>query len=486
MNKRERFKLYELSCLEGNSGFNHLDKTLNEFLSDNFESGVPRKDDYYKFPIRQLKKNSPKKKQNNEKNQKNEMKKFRKRKGFWFNEHPNNPKFDLLSLSKKFNKKRTKNSILYKSKEDNKNNLNNDFSYNNLEILSFDSTPELHLRSPKNRIIKNNPFFSLQRNDAKTLRVQSSYLLVNRKQQNENNVKIFSFTNFLNSRLENMKSSDPQSPSSTLVKSRLKNVSFKSDNDNDNNTDSISVEKSRNKIKKVKSAFSLLSNEENNKDINNKSYLSVFDDDSNKAFHQFSYDERLKFRQKIRIKSLLYQIERAEKNYTFKPDEFRISSGFNFLKKFKRDQFLQRVKSAKQKNLFFFNYPFQINKFVRLSKKNKKNQIPHQNMCNSKSVKLLKNLQKLQNNVKKEKREIKSNERHNIELDKLKYFINKLKQKKDFDKKIDEQFKKDTVEYQEGIGKFFIYKGNGIFSGHFNVMLKGDKIAQNLVKLENL
>ena len=148
MNKRERFKLYELPCLEGNSGFNHLDKTLNEFLSDNFENGVPRKDDYYKFPIRQLKKNSPKKKQNNEKNQKNEMKKFRKRKGFWFNEHPNNPKFDLLSLSKKFNKKRTKNSILYKSKEDNKNNLNNEFSNNNLEILSFDSTPELQLRSP--------------------------------------------------------------------------------------------------------------------------------------------------------------------------------------------------------------------------------------------------------------------------------------------------------------------------------------------------
>jgi hypothetical protein len=121
-----------------------------------------------------------------------------------------------------------------------------------------------------------------------------------------------------------------------------------------------------------------------------------------------------------------------------------------------------------------------------LSKKNKTNQIPHQNMCNKKSIKLLKNLQKLQTNLKNKKREIKSNERNNIELDKLKYFINKLKAKKDFDKKIDEQFKQETVNYQGQIGKFFIYKGNGIFSGHLNMMLRGDKIAHNLIKLKNL
>ena len=121
MNKRERFKLFELSCLDGNSGYNHLDKSLNEFLSDNFESGVPRKDDYYKFPIRQIRKNSPKKKQNNEKNKKND-KKFRKRKAYWFNDYPNNPKLDLLTLSKKFNKKRTKKFPILNKNEDIKKN----------------------------------------------------------------------------------------------------------------------------------------------------------------------------------------------------------------------------------------------------------------------------------------------------------------------------------------------------------------------------
>ena len=95
-------------------------------------------------------------------------------------------------------------------------------------------------------------------------------------------------------------------------------------------------------------------------------------------------------------------------------EEIFSSKSVNFLIKFKRDQFAQRIKSAKQKNLFFFNYPFQINKFIRLSKKNKTNQIPHQNMCNKKSIKLLKNLQKLQINLKNKKREIKSNERNNI------------------------------------------------------------------------
>ena len=486
MNKRERFKLFELSCLDGNSGYNHLDKSLNEFLSDNFESGVPRKDDYYKFPIRQIRKNSPKKKQNNEKNKKND-KKFRKRKAYWFNDYPNNPKLDLLTLSKKFNKKRTKKfPILNKNEDIKKNNLNNEFNNNNLDILSLDSVRDFHPKYPKNRTRNNNPIFFLHQDNVKTPRVRSSYIFGKQKQQDINNIQSFSLTNFLNAQFENMhkKSSDPQSPSSTMVKTRLKNVSFKSDNDNI--TDSISLEKTRKKMKKVRSVLSLRSNDDSNLDLNDKSNITILDDDLGNQSHYSSFEERKKLRQKIKLKNLVYQIEKAEKNQTFKPDEYRIRPGFNFLNKFKRVQFAQRIKSAKQKNLFFFNYPFQINKFIRLSKKNKTNQIPHQNMCNKKSIKLLKNLQKLQTNLKNKKREIKSNERNNIELDKLKYFINKLKAKKDFNKKIDEQFKQETVNYQGQIGKFFIYKGNGIFSGHLNMMLRGDKIAHNLIKLENL
>ena len=104
---------------------------------------------------------------------------------------------------------------------------------------------------------------------------------------------------------------------------------------------------------------------------------------------------------------------------------------------------------------------------------------------NKQSKNILKNLEQLDNFIKEEKNNMKKEE-IKIDINSIKYFSKHFREKKDFDKKIDEQFKRDTVEYQKGIGKFFIHKGNGIFSGHLNVMLKGDKIAQNLVKLENL
>ena len=160
------------------------------------------------------------------------------------------------------------------------------------------------------------------------------------------------------------KSSDPQSPSSTMVKTRLKNVSFKSDNDNI--TDSISLEKTRKKMKKVRSVLSLRSNDDSNLDLNDKSNITILDDDLGNQSHYSSFEERKKLRQKKKLKNLVYQIEKAEKNQTFKPDEYRIRPGFNFLNKFKRDQFAQRIKSAKQKNLFFFNFPFYILRFINL------------------------------------------------------------------------------------------------------------------------
>ena len=73
-----------------------------------------------------------------------------------------------------------------------------------------------------------------------------------------------------------------------------------------------------------------------------------------------------------------------------------------------------------------------------------------------------------------------------FDINSVKYLTKRFRQKKDFDKKIDLQFKKNVMEYQKEIGRFFIYKGNWIYSAHLKMMLNGDKIAQNLVKFENL
>ena len=106
-------------------------------------------------------------------------------------------------------------------------------------------------------------------------------------------------------------------------------------------------------------------------------------------------------------------------------------------------------------------------------------------MCDKKSKKLLKNLEKLNIYTNREKNNFKKNE-IKIDINNIKYFSKHFEEKKHFDKKIDEQFKKNVVEYQKEIGKFFIYKGNWIYSSHLNTLLKGDKIAQNIVKFDNL
>ena len=68
----------------------------------------------------------------------------------------------------------------------------------------------------------------------------------------------------------------------------------------------------------------------------------------------------------------------------------------------------------------------------------------------------------------------------------MKNVLNKIKAQNNFDIKVDEKFKNDTLRYQEKIGTFFIYQGNGIYSEHLNILFKGEKIAHNVVKLDNL
>ena len=53
-------------------------------------------------------------------------------------------------------------------------------------------------------------------------------------------------------------------------------------------------------------------------------------------------------------------------------------------------------------------------------------------------------------------------------------------------KEIDEHFKEDIINYQKKIGKFYIYKGNGLFENHFTILLKGDKIDKENIKSDNI
>ena len=155
------------------------------------------------------------------------------------------------------------------------------------------------------------------------------------------------------------------------------------------------------------------------------------------------------------------------------------------MNKFTRDVLRKSARTTRKNNLFFFKSPSNINKYEQLSQKNQKKMLPHQNMCDKKSKNILKNIEELVNFINLEKKNFKKNE-IKFDINSVKYLTKRFRQKKDFDKKIDLQFKKNVMEYQKEIGRFYIYKGNWVYSSHRNTMLKGDKISKNLIIFKNL
>ena len=481
----ERFKIFDLSTLDNATSYDLLTKSLDEFLSENFESRKQKNDSYYKFPIQKKISNLSKSKQKNLNflKYKGIFNKIKKQK-YNLNNRANNLQLDMLSFSNESNQDRRKDfHIFNKNKRKTAINLIKKSNYNNLELLSSDRLSDLTLRSPKNKTYNKLTFIE-RKNINSITRIKSSNTLRNKisnfnKDKNNN----FSFNNFIRLKLrnKNRKNSEQQSQSSTQIKTLLKNASFKSDNDN--NIDSNQVNNvNKDKIRKMKSDFYLRLNEDDD-ESSKENFLIPEDDLYIQSPKNLDYNELKTVRQDIKLKNLLFEIQRGEKKNIFRPNEYDVKSRVNLLTKFNRDQFLKTIKSAYNNNLFFYNYPSSKNKFRKI---NKKNIVPHQDKCNSKTVKLLKKLQKLQDNAKNRKREIKLNKRHNLELDKLKNVLNKIKAQNNFDIKVDEKFKNDTLRYQEKIGTFFIYQGNGIYSEHLNILFKGEKIAHNVVKLDNL
>ena len=478
MNKPEKLYHLNYSFTEDIINFNNINKAIDKFLSDNFYSGILRLDCFHKFHIKNKEINPPKKRQNILNIQINKKKNFffdnlirnkrHTRKGY-IDKSP----IEINSLSKNFNK------VSYKTLKRNLSNNQIIFSKENKrnsELLSPVNSKDFDLKYSKSSTSRlNNKNIFLQLNKGNLKRVNSTGLI----QTPKNIPQKSSFSSFFANKFnKNDKSTYPQSPASTSVKSKLKNTSLKSDNKNDIDNDSISNERKKNKIKKIGSAFSLKINNKNDNeyDDNNKNKSSMFDDLLLSSNTKFSFRERKNLRQKIKLKNLLVNLERAERNIFFKPKEKNIKSQINSFKKFKT-----RAKSAS----FFNKCPFHRKSFARLTKKNKLQQMSYKNIYDEKSKTLLNNLQKLQMHVKNKRRNIKSNNKK-INFSKLKFIINNLGRTKDFDKRFIEQFKKDAVKYQKKIGQFFIYKGSGIYSEHINAIFKGDKMASNVVKFYNL
>ena len=222
--------------------------------------------------------------------------------------------------------------------------------------------------------------------------------------------------------------------------------------------------------------------------INNISESYLSDLKLNISNIEFSESQR-KFHQQIYLHKLNSDIRKFEESNGLYTNEEEIRANLISPTKFQRDLFIKDIKRASKYNDFFFKrYPFSIAKLLSAKNKQNKNkrpQSPHQNCCDNKSKKILFNIGILDkkakftnNNIKKIDLKIRTKYMKRI----LDYVVPVEHKVED----IDEEFKDETINYQRNIGKFFIYKGNGIYSGHLSTILRGDKIVKQAIKLDNL
>ena len=457
-------RLFELSSIDiGPSRYHYLSKSVDNFLSDNFYKGAPKTDCYHKFPIEKKKIYPTKKSQKIIINEPiNIMNSLRK------------SKHDFTSFLSNKNKFKTLDKTHSKYQINIIDELNENKKENNIDISV---TTSQDLNQSKNKI--KSPNFFRRIKSGMTNRIKTTRLI---KPHSNKIIKTFSFLNLLPNKPsnQNKKNSTLLTPGSTMVKTKLKNSSFKSNsNNNISDNNSVSTEKDKNITNKFKTIYTLKLFEGKNNNPLIDDDLFMFSD------NKISYTDRKHIRQKMKLNNLLYNIHLAKKKNVFKPNPEKIKSNLNFMNKFTRDVLRKSARTTRKNNLFFFKSPSNINKYEQLSQKNQKKMLPHQNMCDKKSKNILKNIEELGNFINLEKKNFKKNE-IKFDINSVKYLTKRFRQKNDFDKKIDLQFKKNVMEYQKEIGRFYIYKGNWIYSSHRNTMLKGDKISKNLIIFKNL
>ena len=291
----------------------------------------------------------------------------------------------------------------------------------------------------------------------------------------------FSFSNLFPSKRENNSkcSNSPLTPSSTKYKSRRNSTQFI-------NSLSFNLNNSISKKSGNRSSFSAKSK---NKKGNIKIDIDyLINRKINKSDIEFSREQR-KFHQKTYLYNIKKKVQDFENSNAFYVDDNQIKTNLISLDKFQRNKFTKRIKKAAKENDFFFKRsPVQSPKYENIKhikKKLKKNRnLPHLNLCSNKTKVVLKNIEKLQNRYKASRNFIK-NLNFRLRTNDLKRIIDVVVPFENKVKDIDKQFKGETLNYQKEIGKFFIYKGIGVYAGHLSTILRGDKIVKQEIKFDD-
>lgn len=478
----KKYKTYFPDSMLSNNKtlYRQTSRNLNSFLKNNFSQNSSKS----KFPIKNsnllnktislrkqisMKKKRPKSSEKHNLNSLIESLSHENYKSYNFYDntrgHPlQSPKF------------RTAKSTILKSKinEDIDNTYSNNESNtktNNMILFSSDSRPI----SSKNKYPNSN--FSLYKINRKKVK--------NRKKELENNKKFFSFSDIFSRRNNISKNKSlPQTLISTRYKSNAKQNSIKAE------YYSMSLNNSTKQFSKNRSTKSTISFQSYNRSKKNRkktkfgdNYLSSKILNKSQIKHE---KEQREFHQKLHLNNLYSQIKLFEVSNGFEVNEAQIKSNLISSTKFQRNLFIKEVKRASNHNDYFFKkFPFQSEKFEKIE--NKKKQLihsPHQRLDNN-SKKLIKNINKLD-----KKLNISLNLIKGLNIKSRSHSLNKLLDLvvpvKHNINDTNEEVKDETINYQKNMGKFFFYKGSGIYSGHLSSILRGDKIVRQVIKFNNL
>ena len=238
MKKKRVYRIFELSNIDiGPSKYHSLSKSVDNFLSDNFYKGVSKDNCFHKFPTEKRKILSPKKRPEIIDNEQNNILSSKRKKRHYFTTLMQN-KNEFRTL----NKTSSKYIINIIDERSEKENNIDKISINSSQDLFQDITKrsKFRMKSPNSNFFRR--IKSGMSNRIKTTRLVKPY--------KNNIIKSFSFINFLPNKInnnKNKKNSIVHSPSSTLIKTKLKNSSFKSNNNNNiSDTNSVSIEKEKN------------------------------------------------------------------------------------------------------------------------------------------------------------------------------------------------------------------------------------------------
>ena len=476
------------SCLANSKiGYKETNNLLRSFLLNNFNYNKTNdKNNLYKFPIK--------------KDQSSHIRNSLRRKSTLLSQRPISPKNnDIKTLIKNLchdnyisynyidntrgalsssDIKNKKNRALQKNSYYNNDNKYNEqiSSNNNNDLLLFDT----NIKSSRN----------------KNLQLADGIYRINRQRNrkhntiigNNSNVNSLSFSNYIFFMRDNKSNGTIGSGASTSKNKKGKRHSLSLESDALLLYSSI-INK---KINKNKTPFFINSNNDTDNKNKNRKSLKFNNTDFifSKKYLNFSpinYNKiQKKFHQNIYLRNLNSQIQKFEESHRYYPNEDLIKSNNNLPTKFQRNLFSRQIKRASKFNDFFVKkFPFKLEKFKKISNKKPK-QISHQNLYNSEKLKsLLKNVEKVNKKMKISKKYLKNLDAR-LRTKNLNKIINFVIPRENNVKDIDKEFKDETVKYHKNMGDFFFYKGNGIFSGHLSHVLRGDKIMQQVFKLENI